>query len=404
MKRSASRAAFAALLLIGALDARADEPTGPVIELPPNDPPPTPVRIADPTLAKDRSYAMDLGAGRRIPIGSYGETMVLVNPNETQARLRRLVLFFGHHFNEWASVYSELEVEDLSRFEIEQSYLELSPIKGDKLKFRVGLVLVPLGIVNLYHEPPTFNGVDRPAVDQLILPTTWRDMGAGIFGTITTGLHYQVYAVAGADGSKFTADGGIGPGISRGFNINTQNAAATGRLNYNGVPGLDVAAGFYYGSANQKDANLTGINVGIIEADARFSRWGLSLRAEYARVFITGADRITELIRQTSPTAAAIGSAQQGFYAEAGYDLLHATARTEQQVIVFGRYEYVDTRAELPQVSNPGASEALQYVTAGVTFRPRLELAFKFDYRHRLAGDDRLGGDNRFSLGVGFMY
>src|SRR5262249_6498597 len=155
--------------------------------------------------------------------------------NQTQFRLRRVVLFFGYHFADWASVYSELEVEDISHFEIEQSYLELKPFKKLQLGLRVGLVLIPLGIINQFHQPPTFNGVDRPTVDQLIIPTTWRELGAGIFGTVFGGLHYQLYAVAGADGSKFTADGGIGPGLSRGFDINTQNFAVTGRVNYNGI-------------------------------------------------------------------------------------------------------------------------------------------------------------------------
>jgi hypothetical protein len=402
--------------------------SGPVIVMPPEEPPaaksapgqvepepePPPVpRGIDPQLASNQAFATNLGAGRRIPIGAYGEAMMLSMEKETQLTLRRVVLFFGYQFSDWASVYSELEVENVSEFEIEQSYLEFKPFKKLKLGLRVGLILIPLGIINLYHEPPTFNGVDRPQVDQLILPSTWRELGAGVFGTILTGLHYQVVAVAGSDGSKFTAGGAIGPGLARGFTLNTQNWALAGRLNFNRILGLDVAAGFYYGTANQKDVNLQGIQVGLIEADARFTRWGLSLRAEYARIFINGADKITQLIRATSPTASAVGSAAQGFYAEAGYNLLHALVRTEQQVVVFGRYEYVDTRAELPNVTDPGHTEALQFLTAGLTYRPKLELAIKFDYRRTLAGYDTTDADgshryslgsNRYSLGVAFMY
>jgi hypothetical protein len=316
-----------------------------------------------------------------------------------------VVLFFGYKFTDWVSVYSELEVEDVKEAEIEQTYLEFTPFKKPWLGFRVGLVLIPLGIVNLYHEPPTFNGVDRPAVDQLIIPTTWRELGVGAFGTITPGLHWQVYGVAGSDGSKFTPDGGIGPGLSRGFDINTQNWALTGRLNYNRILGLDLGLGFYYGTANQKDVMLQGIQVGLIEADARFTRWGLSLRAEYARVFVDGADKITEVRRLSAPTAAAVGSAEQGAYLEAGYNVLYPVKRTEQQLVFFGRYESVDTRADLPSnVTNPGPADAIQYFTAGVTYRPLLQLAIKFDYRRELAGDDGNGGAYRYSLGVGFMY
>jgi hypothetical protein len=390
--------------------------TGPTIVMPPPEPPaapapgadaPQPVSLergVDPSVANNQSYATDLGAGRRIPIGAYGEAHLVLSHDNTQLRLRRVVLFFGYRFADWVSVYSELEVEDVKDVEIEQSYLELTPFRKRWLGFRVGLVLIPLGIINQNHEPPTFNGVDRPLVDQLIIPSTWREIGGGVFGDIVQGLHYQAYVVAGSDGGKFTADGGFGPGLSRGFQINTENWAVTGRVNWNRVLGLDVGFGFYYGTANNKDLTLSGISVGLVEADARYTRWGLQLRAEYARYFVGGADQLTRNLRLTAPTAAAIGSAGQGFYAEAGYNVLHLLHRTEQQVVPFARYELVDTRAALPDVADPLPTAAQQFVTLGVTYRPLLQLALKFDYRRTVAGNDGSGGQDRFSFGIGFMY
>ena len=388
---------------------------GPVISLPAEEPsepanpsaaPSKPAlpRDYDPTMATGQAFSTDLGSGRRIPIGAYGETHLVMLKNDTQFTLRRIVLFFGHHFTDWASVYSELEVENVSRFEIEQSYLELQPFRKVPIGFRVGLVLLPLSIVNLYHEPPVFHSVDRPTMDQIIIPTTWREFGAGVFGTIVDGLRYQVYVVTGADGSKFSADQGISPGLSRGFVVNTQNAAVIGRINYSRILGFDIAGSFYYGSVNQKDQNLDGVRLGIVEADARFQRYGMMLRAQYARTFIQGADRITQVIRQSTPTASAIGSQGQGFYGEAGYNVLYPIQNTTQQLILFGRYEYVDTRAVVAEVADPGNSEALQFFTAGLSYRPILELAFKFDYRRTLKGNDGTGGNDRISFGAAFMY
>lgn len=395
--------------------AQADGKSGPVISLPAEETPdsanpaaapskPALPRDYDPTMATGQAFSTDLGSGRRIPIGAYGETHLVMLKNDTQFTLRRIVLFFGHHFTDWASVYSELEVENVSRFEIEQSYLELQPFRKVPIGFRAGLVLLPLSIVNLYHEPPVFHSVDRPTMDQLIIPTTWREFGAGVFGSIVDGLRYQVYVVTGADGSKFSADQGISPGLSRGFVVNTQNAAVTGRINYSRILGFDIAASFYYGSANQKEQNLEGIRLGIVEADARFQRYGMMLRAQYARTFIQGADRITQVIRQSTPTASAIGSQGQGFYGEAGYNVLYPIQNTTQQLILFGRYEYVDTRAVVAEVADPGTSEALQFFTAGLSYRPILELAFKFDYRRTLKGNDGTGGNDRISFGAAFMY
>jgi hypothetical protein len=48
-----------------------------------------------------------------------------------------------------------------------------------RFNLRRGMVLVPVGIINERHEPPTFNGVERTMVDTVIVPTTWRDVGVG---------------------------------------------------------------------------------------------------------------------------------------------------------------------------------------------------------------------------------
>ena len=111
--------------------------------------------------------------------------------------------------------------------------------------------------------------------------------------------------------------------------------------------GLDVGVAGYYATANSKTALLTGTGVGIFEADARFQRWGLNLRAEYARIFIQNAAGITDYQRAQSvlPRHAAVGSAAQGFYAEAGYDVLRPLHRTQQQVVGLRRATSMSTRA-----------------------------------------------------------
>lgn len=376
--------------------------SGPTLELPPEADRPldaAPEQVPDP----DHPPSLDLGAGRRIPIGAYGETHLVFQGDDTKLTLRRIVLFFGHRFNDWASVYSELEVENISDFEIEQSYLELRPFRRFPIGFRAGLVLMPIGIINVFHEPPTFNGVDRPTVDQLIIPSTWRELGAGFFGRIVDGLHFQLYLVDGPNGAKFTPGAAIGPGLNRGFTVNTENIAVVGRLDYTGVLGLDIGASAYYATANDRASLLNDAAVTLLEADARFERAGFKLRAEYARVFIKGAATITELLRRTDPGKAALGSAAQGFYAEGSYNVLRLMQQRSQALYPFVRYEYVDTRAALPDVPNPLFTPASQYVTAGLTYLPIPQIAFKFDYRRRVAGDD-LQAPDRYSLGFGFMY
>ena len=94
--------------------------------------------------------------------------------------VHRLVTFFGYNFNEKASFVSEVEFEHVSEVYVEQAFLDYK-IKNN-LSVNAGLMLIPMGIQNLYHEPATFNGVERTNVDKYIVPSTWREIGIGVSG------------------------------------------------------------------------------------------------------------------------------------------------------------------------------------------------------------------------------
>ena len=50
--------------------------------------------------------------------------------------------------------------------------------------FKGGVLLVPAGITNEYHEPPTFMSVERPEYSKYIIPTTWFGNGFQFYGNM----------------------------------------------------------------------------------------------------------------------------------------------------------------------------------------------------------------------------
>ena len=179
--------------------------------------------VPGPVTALPRETAVENALGRGgvlqgSAFGGYGELTlnvpgkyVLDSPPEATIDLRRFVLFFGHNFSDRLRFYSEFEVEhavssagDRGEAEVEQAYLD--GLLSRRLSLRGGVMIMPVGIINVYHEPPTFNGVDRPAVDTYVIPTTWREPGVGIFGELREGLRYQLYLVNGFNANGFTAE------------------------------------------------------------------------------------------------------------------------------------------------------------------------------------------------------
>src|SRR5688500_7668724 len=134
--------------------------------------------------------------------------------------LHRFVLMVGHSFSERLKFWSEIEVEhafveveggeETGEVAIEQAFIDLMVHR--RFNLRAGMVLVPVGIVNERHEPPTFHGVERTFVDTVIVPTTWRDTGVGAFGDLGRGFSYRAYAVPGLDGTGVTAGEGLQAG------------------------------------------------------------------------------------------------------------------------------------------------------------------------------------------------
>ncbi len=350
-------------------------------------------------------------AAQRTTLGGYGEvhyTNASGPASPGTVNLKRFVLYLGHQFSDRVTLHSELEVED-ARIEggdaggevaLEQAYLEYAVADG--LSLRGGLVLVPIGIVNEQHEPPTFNGVERPAFDHDVLPTTWRELGVGATGQVRMlpGVSWRAYLINGLRADGFTGGEGIREGRQEGREASFANPSLTGRLEY-ARPGLKVGTGFWYGgSANQDSLVGTGsfaAPVTVLAADLRYDREGFQLRGEAARIGIGHSDRIN------AANAADVGRRIQGFYLEAGYDALRLLAPgSAQQLVTFVRHERYDTHAAtLGLARNPLYDRRI--TTVGLTWKPLWNVALKGDYqlRRNRAG---IGEAEILALGLGYQF
>lgn len=363
-------------------------------------------------LAVTTPWAAPARAQEATTIGGYGEVHYTNRSGPKtpgEVNVKRFVLFVSHTFNERLTFRSELEVEDTKveggedggEVALEQAFLDY--MVAPALTVRAGLVLIPIGIINETHEPPTFNGVARPALETDLLPSTWRDIGIGAVGAIpgTTGLNYKLYLVNGLRADGFSAGRGIRGGRQEGKEASFANPSFTGRLEWV-RPGLRLGGSFWYGGSANQDSLLgqgTFDNpVTVLSADARFERDGFSARGVVARISIGGADDINAAFGN------GIGSRLTGGYLEGGYNVLHLIAPTSSQALTaFVRHERYDTQASVPSSGTRDASLARRITTVGLTWKPIFNVAFKADYQLR-RNRGGIGEDEVTSLGVGYAF
>ena len=345
-------------------------------------------------------------------LGGYGEVHYTdpTGPgSRPEVNLARFVVYLAHSFDDRLTFRSELEVEDAKveggsaggEVSLEQAFLDYR--LADWVTLRTGLVLPPVGIINETHEPPTFNGVERPGFDTDVIPTTWREIGVGAVGTIPggSGLAYRVYLVNGLRADGFTAAAGLREGRQEGRRASFANPSLTGRLEW-ARPGLKIGGSFWYGgSADTNTAVATGTfgaPVTLVSADARYDAGPVALRAVIANISVSDAQRINAVY------GGAVGSRIAGGYVEGAYNLLHVLAPgSSAKLNAFARHERYDTQADVPAGVTRDRTLARRITTFGVTYKPTWNTAFKGDYQlvRNAAG---LGEHEVLSLGMGFQF
>src|ERR1041385_2780043 len=331
-------------------------------------------------------------------VGGYGELHYNEPDGDSTGTLdfHRFVLYLGHSFNDNLTFKSEVEIEHTKleggqggEIAVEQAFLDwhFNPSIG----LRVGILLPPVGIINQIHEPPTFNGVERPNVDHFVIPATWRESGAGIYGTLSEGINYQLYVVAGLLAKNFTGEEGIYEGKQEALESSPRNPSLTGRLNYVPMPELKIGGSFFMGNTTDGDTAAGNGTLTLISGDVQYSNNQFALRAVGAFESIGDADKINAAFNN--------GVADQiyGFYIEGAYNIMPIlSAEADETLSPFVRYEKYNTQAKVTGFTANPANERND-VIIGATLKPTYNTAFKIDYQFL----NNAGGTHTKQLNLG---
>jgi hypothetical protein len=319
----------------------------------------------------------------------------------------RFVLLFTHQFSDRLRFVSELELEhavvegleEAGELELEQAYLDF--LVTPALNFRAGMMLVPIGLINERHEPPVFHGVERPFVDTVIVPTTWFEVGAGIHGAAGRGFRYRLFAMAPLDATEFSAEEGLRGGAQHGTEAVVRNVAVTGRVEYVGTRGVQAGVSFWRGDAGFNVPRIDA-DVGLIEADVRFTRGRFEGRAEHARVFIGGAGALNDALGRIIGIVPNIASEMRGSYVEGAVRVLPAGALHDAAVFV--RYENFDTQFRMPAGYVPLPSLDRDAWVAGLTYWVDPDVAIKADYSHVRNRSTVVPAPRSLNVGLGWWF
>lgn len=335
---------------------------------------------------------------RRVTLGGYAQidyNQPFIDNQRSNGILdvHRMVFLTGYKFSDDVSFVTEVEFEHITEIYLEQAFINWR--LNDYMNFRGGLMLIPMGIINEYHEPVTYNGVERPNLDKYIIPTTWRELGAGLMGNINDiSLKYQVYVVNGFksyDGTaKLSGNSGFRSGRQKGIESTISSPNLTFKVDYYGISGLKLGFSGYFGKTqstayngiqtndalalNSADSTVVGLN--MFSLDARYRKNGWEARAQY----VLG--NIQNSHAYNNKFGTDLASSIQGYYAEIGYDVLRLfNPNAKKRLVAFSRYENYDTHNTTSPELNRNDSYNRTDITSGLTFHIANGVALKGDWQ-----------------------
>ena len=332
-------------------------------------------------------------------IGGYGDAVYQNNSNAktSSVDLERVVLFVGHNF-ENVSFFSELEMEDAKvsggedggEIAFEQAYLKFNVDQNHYIT--AGLFLPRIGILNETHLPTEFNGNERTQVETNIIPSTWRELGIGFYGSVNLlPLNYSIAIVNGLNSQTFEHGSGIREGRYEGRNASANNLAVTGALQLYGSNIKMEASGYYGGTVglSPREADSLKLTSGVFgtpviigEGDAQYDANGFSVRILGTIVSIPDAMAINRAYANNTPQG------EYGAYAEVAYDIFHVMKELRgKQLIAFLRYEKLDINTTIPSNGVIDGTLNQQYTVVGLNYLPINNVVIKADVSFVHTGD-----------------
>jgi len=319
-------------------------------------------------------------------LGGYGEMHFDMEANDGDGKLdfHRFIFYIKHQFSPKWSMMSEIEIEHNmvgssealgykgGYVAMEQAHLNYW---NGSWGFRGGVLLVPAGIINEYHEPPTFLSVERPEYNKYIIPTTWFDNGFAFYGNMGD-FGWNVTFTGDLDGDD------IGKGIrsarEKGHYSTASNWTKTFQGSYTGIAGVKIGGSMTMNDAPRTDEGFEGTTVGVnlMEFNGTYMANNIFARFEYGKIDYTD-----------NPDGYESSS---GYYLDLGYDIGDLVGCGEESNL------YVWTRMSNYNRTDVDGDEN-EISLFGVTYKPINNITFKFETGTK-------NDDDIMRVGLGYMF
>ncbi|MFV5701466.1 hypothetical protein ACM55F_06300 [Flavobacterium sp. XS2P12] len=310
-----------------------------------------------------------------------------------QFQARRLTIFMSSAISKRVKFLSEIEFEDGGKeiaIEFASVDVEFHPL----VNFRGGIIMNPIGAFNQNHDGPKWEFTDRPISATQMLPSTFSNAGAGLFGKKYSNnwmIGYEAYFSGSFDNSiiENTENKTFLPAAKnnpeRFEEINSGTPLFTGKIAIRnskiGELGLSYMGGVY--NKFQDD----GV---IIDEKRRVAIFALDFNTTLPKIktFITS-ELAWIKVDVPSTYGQQFGNKQFGGFIDVVQPLLTKNILGWENAILnlACRLEYVDWNVGTFNETGGNIGEDIWSIMPALSFRPTSQTVFRVNYRFQKQRD-----------------
>ncbi len=352
------------------------------------------------TLNMDALYnrpALNIGK-TPISIGGYLETnwqhLTTDGISEGhQFQARRLSIFMSSAISKRVKFLSEIEFEDGGKevaIEFASVDVEFHPL----VNFRAGIIVNPIGAFNQNHDGPKWEFTDRPISATQMLPGTFSNAGAGLFGKKYSGnwmVGYEAYFSGSFDNSiiENTENKTFLPAAKdnpeRFEEINSGEPLFTGKLALRNIKIGEIGISYMGGIYNkfQDDGIILDekrcVNVFAIDFNTTIPKIKTFITTEFAWINVNVPSTYTQQF----------GNKQHGGFIDIVQPILNRTILDWEKATlnVACRLEYVDWNVGKFNETGGNMGEDIWSIMPAVSFRPTSQTVIRLNYRFQKQHD-----------------
>lgn len=304
-----------------------------------------------------------------------------------QFQARRLSVFMSSAISKRIKFLSEIEYEEGGK-EISIEFASVDVEFHPLVNFRAGIIINPIGAFNQNHDGPKWEFTDRPISATQMLPGTFSNSGAGLFGKKYSGnwmFGYEAYfsgsfdnsIIDNTEGKTFLPAAKENP--ERFEEINSGEPLFTGKIAIRnskiGEIGLSHMGGIYNKFNN--DGIIVDVprrvNVYAIDFNTTLPKIKTFITGEWAWIYVDVPETYTQQF----------GNKQHGGFVDIVQPILKRKMLDWENASlnIACRLEYVDWNVGRFNETNGNIGEHLWSIMPAISFRPTSQTVIRLNYR-----------------------